>query len=164
MRFLEFPPKAPPGSPFCHCDILRRARGFGPSHCPVGYWAPPSDFGLLPVKGRGEKVVLELWEGGREGCQGILVQLYGWHSWVFLFPQGGLGLFVQLMPILILIIVSALSQMMVSSPPYSLSHRPLVPIPLKLTHVGRGWALQGCGGAGILPLLPGFLCLFCFIS
>uniref|UniRef100_A0ACB8F8V9 DnaJ (Hsp40), sub B, member 12 n=1 Tax=Sphaerodactylus townsendi TaxID=933632 RepID=A0ACB8F8V9_9SAUR len=38
--------------------------------------------------------------------------------------DGGLGLFVQLMPILILIIVSALSQMMVSSPPYSLSHRP----------------------------------------
>lgn len=37
--------------------------------------------------------------------------------------QGGLALFVQLMPILILIIVSALSQMMVSSPPYSLSHR-----------------------------------------
>ncbi|XP_053244520.1 dnaJ homolog subfamily B member 12 isoform X3 [Podarcis raffonei] len=40
--------------------------------------------------------------------------------------NGGLGLFVQLMPILILIIVSALSQMMVSSPPYSLSHRPSV--------------------------------------
>ncbi|XP_048362074.1 dnaJ homolog subfamily B member 12 isoform X2 [Sphaerodactylus townsendi] len=40
--------------------------------------------------------------------------------------DGGLGLFVQLMPILILIIVSALSQMMVSSPPYSLSHRPSV--------------------------------------
>ncbi|NWX91132.1 DJB12 protein, partial [Nothoprocta ornata] len=34
--------------------------------------------------------------------------------------DGGLGLFVQLMPILILIIVSALSQMMVSSPPYNL--------------------------------------------
>lgn len=33
-------------------------------------------------------------------------------------------LFVQLMPILILIVVSALSQMMVSSPPYSLSVRP----------------------------------------
>ncbi|MBN3312257.1 DJB12 protein, partial [Atractosteus spatula] len=40
--------------------------------------------------------------------------------------DGGLALFVQLMPILILIIVSALSQMMVSSPPYSLSHRPSV--------------------------------------
>nr|XP_033797819.1 dnaJ homolog subfamily B member 12 [Geotrypetes seraphini] len=40
--------------------------------------------------------------------------------------DGGLGLFVQLMPILILIIVSALSQMMVSSPPYSLSIRPSV--------------------------------------
>ncbi|XP_036402169.1 dnaJ homolog subfamily B member 12a isoform X1 [Megalops cyprinoides] len=38
--------------------------------------------------------------------------------------DGGLALFVQLMPILILIIVSALSQMMVSSPPYSLSIRP----------------------------------------
>ncbi|NXI56782.1 DJB12 protein, partial [Chloroceryle aenea] len=45
---------------------------------------------------------------------------------LFLFFQGGLGLFVQLMPILILIIVSALSQMMVSSPPYSLSQRPSV--------------------------------------
>ncbi|XP_043912147.1 dnaJ homolog subfamily B member 12 [Protopterus annectens] len=40
--------------------------------------------------------------------------------------EGGLGLFVQLMPILILIIVSALSQMMVSNPPYSLSQRPSV--------------------------------------
>ncbi|KAG9275359.1 hypothetical protein AMEX_G9865 [Astyanax mexicanus] len=38
--------------------------------------------------------------------------------------DGSLALFVQLMPILILIIVSALSQMMVSSPPYSLSLRP----------------------------------------
>ncbi|XP_075466897.1 dnaJ homolog subfamily B member 12 [Ascaphus truei] len=40
--------------------------------------------------------------------------------------EGSLGMFVQLMPILILIIVSALSQMMVSTPPYSLSHRPSV--------------------------------------
>ncbi|XP_068113807.1 dnaJ homolog subfamily B member 12 [Hyperolius riggenbachi] len=40
--------------------------------------------------------------------------------------DGSLGMFVQLMPILILIIVSALSQMMVSNPPYSLSHRPSV--------------------------------------
>ncbi|XP_040034151.2 dnaJ homolog subfamily B member 12a [Gasterosteus aculeatus] len=38
--------------------------------------------------------------------------------------EGGLALFVQLMPILILIIVSALSQMMVTQPPYSLSYRP----------------------------------------
>ncbi|XP_030626820.1 dnaJ homolog subfamily B member 12a [Chanos chanos] len=38
--------------------------------------------------------------------------------------DGGLALFVQLMPVLILLIVSALSQMMVSSPPYSLSLRP----------------------------------------
>uniref|UniRef100_UPI0037E99412 dnaJ homolog subfamily B member 12a n=1 Tax=Semicossyphus pulcher TaxID=241346 RepID=UPI0037E99412 len=38
--------------------------------------------------------------------------------------DGGLALFVQLMPILILIIVSALSQMMVTQPPYSLSFRP----------------------------------------
>ncbi|KAG8435149.1 hypothetical protein GDO86_013195 [Hymenochirus boettgeri] len=40
--------------------------------------------------------------------------------------DGSLGMFVQLMPILILIVVSALSQMMVSTPPYSLSHRPSV--------------------------------------
>lgn len=38
--------------------------------------------------------------------------------------DGGLALFVQLMPILILIIVSALSQLMVTQPPYSLSYRP----------------------------------------
>ncbi|OXB63843.1 hypothetical protein ASZ78_004138 [Callipepla squamata] len=54
--------------------------------------------------------------------------------------DGGLGLFVQLMPILILIIVSALSQMMVSSPPYSLSQRPLV---LCTLEHGIGWALGG---------------------
>uniref|UniRef100_A0A8C5Q7X9 DnaJ homolog subfamily B member 14 n=1 Tax=Leptobrachium leishanense TaxID=445787 RepID=A0A8C5Q7X9_9ANUR len=40
--------------------------------------------------------------------------------------EGSFGMFVQLMPILILIIVSALSQMMVSNPPYSLSQRPSV--------------------------------------
>ncbi|NP_001085946.1 DnaJ heat shock protein family (Hsp40) member B12 S homeolog [Xenopus laevis] len=40
--------------------------------------------------------------------------------------DGTLGMFVQLMPILILIFVSALSQLMVSTPPYSLSHRPSV--------------------------------------
>ncbi|MGH0150906.1 UNVERIFIED_CONTAM: hypothetical protein FKN15_050384 [Acipenser sinensis] len=39
---------------------------------------------------------------------------------------GGLALLVQLMPILILIIVSALSQLIVSSPTYSLSLRPSV--------------------------------------
>lgn len=38
--------------------------------------------------------------------------------------QGGFTLFVQVMPILILVIVSALSQIMVNSPPYSLSFRP----------------------------------------
>ncbi|TNN03466.1 hypothetical protein fugu_000495 [Takifugu bimaculatus] len=38
--------------------------------------------------------------------------------------DGGLALFVQVMPILILVIVSALSQIMVNSPPYSLSFRP----------------------------------------
>uniref|UniRef100_G3NCS1 DnaJ heat shock protein family (Hsp40) member B12b n=1 Tax=Gasterosteus aculeatus aculeatus TaxID=481459 RepID=G3NCS1_GASAC len=38
--------------------------------------------------------------------------------------QGGFALFVQVMPILILVIVSALSQIMVNSPPYSLSFRP----------------------------------------
>ncbi|KAK1166454.1 hypothetical protein AOXY_G13095 [Acipenser oxyrinchus oxyrinchus] len=40
--------------------------------------------------------------------------------------DGGLALLVQLMPILILIIVSALSQLIVSSPTYSLSLRPSV--------------------------------------
>uniref|UniRef100_A0A3B5KIJ4 DnaJ heat shock protein family (Hsp40) member B12a n=1 Tax=Takifugu rubripes TaxID=31033 RepID=A0A3B5KIJ4_TAKRU len=38
--------------------------------------------------------------------------------------DGGLALFFQLMPILILIIVSALSQLMVTQPPYSLSYHP----------------------------------------
>ncbi|XP_068593072.1 dnaJ homolog subfamily B member 12b [Cebidichthys violaceus] len=38
--------------------------------------------------------------------------------------DGGLALFVQVMPIIILVIVSALSQIMVNSPPYSLSYRP----------------------------------------
>lgn len=42
----------------------------------------------------------------------------------FLYKQGGLALFFQLMPILILIIVSALSQLMVTQPPYSLSYHP----------------------------------------
>ncbi|XP_041118474.1 dnaJ homolog subfamily B member 12-like [Polyodon spathula] len=40
--------------------------------------------------------------------------------------DGGLALFVQLIPILILIIVSALSQLIISSPAYSLSLRPSV--------------------------------------
>ncbi|XP_072493111.1 dnaJ homolog subfamily B member 12-like [Notamacropus eugenii] len=40
--------------------------------------------------------------------------------------DGGLGLSVLLMPILILITVSAFNQMMVSRPPYSLSQRPSV--------------------------------------
>lgn len=40
--------------------------------------------------------------------------------------DGGLALFVQLMPILILIIVSVLSQLIVSSPTYSLSLRPSI--------------------------------------
>uniref|UniRef100_A0A4W4G838 J domain-containing protein n=2 Tax=Electrophorus electricus TaxID=8005 RepID=A0A4W4G838_ELEEL len=39
---------------------------------------------------------------------------------------GGLTLFVQLMPLLILVIVSALSQMLVAEPPYSLTLRPSV--------------------------------------
>uniref|UniRef100_A0A3Q2Y679 DnaJ heat shock protein family (Hsp40) member B12b n=1 Tax=Hippocampus comes TaxID=109280 RepID=A0A3Q2Y679_HIPCM len=38
--------------------------------------------------------------------------------------DGGLALFVQVMPILILVIVSALSQIMVKGPTYSLSYRP----------------------------------------
>uniref|UniRef100_A0A3P9HCI9 DnaJ heat shock protein family (Hsp40) member B12b n=1 Tax=Oryzias latipes TaxID=8090 RepID=A0A3P9HCI9_ORYLA len=40
------------------------------------------------------------------------------------FLLGGLALFVQVMPILILVIVSALTQIMVSNPSYSLSFRP----------------------------------------
>ncbi|XP_046888878.1 dnaJ homolog subfamily B member 12b isoform X1 [Hypomesus transpacificus] len=40
--------------------------------------------------------------------------------------DGGFALFIQVMPILILVIVSALSQIMVSSPIYSLSFRPSV--------------------------------------
>ncbi|XP_030630425.1 dnaJ homolog subfamily B member 12b [Chanos chanos] len=38
--------------------------------------------------------------------------------------DGGLALFIQLMPILLLVLISALSQMMVTNPPYSLSYRP----------------------------------------
>ncbi|XP_028325365.1 dnaJ homolog subfamily B member 12a [Gouania willdenowi] len=38
--------------------------------------------------------------------------------------EGGRALFVQLMPLLVIIIVSALSQIMVTQPPYSLSYRP----------------------------------------
>ncbi|XP_074477118.1 dnaJ homolog subfamily B member 12b [Sebastes fasciatus] len=38
--------------------------------------------------------------------------------------DGGLALFMQVMPILILVIVSALSQIMVNNPAYSLSYRP----------------------------------------
>ncbi|XP_062383124.1 dnaJ homolog subfamily B member 12b [Sardina pilchardus] len=38
--------------------------------------------------------------------------------------DGGLAFFVQIMPVLILVIVSALSQLMVANPPYSLSFRP----------------------------------------
>ncbi|XP_068439283.1 dnaJ homolog subfamily B member 12b [Clinocottus analis] len=38
--------------------------------------------------------------------------------------EGGFALFVQVMPILILVIVSALSQIMVNNPAYSLSYRP----------------------------------------
>lgn len=84
----------------------------------------------------------------REGCHGLFVVAASCHPGSFVpgklvviaadaalpprssrvttgsFLQGGLGVFVQLMPILILILVSALSQLMVSSPPYSLSPRP----------------------------------------
>ncbi|XP_032824907.1 dnaJ homolog subfamily B member 12-like isoform X1 [Petromyzon marinus] len=38
--------------------------------------------------------------------------------------QGGFTMFVQLLPIFILVIVSIISQLMVSNPPYSLSYRP----------------------------------------
>uniref|UniRef100_A0A4W5Q7B1 DnaJ heat shock protein family (Hsp40) member B12b n=1 Tax=Hucho hucho TaxID=62062 RepID=A0A4W5Q7B1_9TELE len=40
--------------------------------------------------------------------------------------EGGFALFVQLLPIVILVVVSALSQMMVSTAPYSLSFRPSI--------------------------------------
>lgn len=40
------------------------------------------------------------------------------------FLQGGFSMFIQLMPIVVLILVSILSQMMVSPPPYSLYSRP----------------------------------------
>lgn len=55
-----------------------------------------------------------------------------WLLFVGFSRQGSLALFVQLMPILILIIVSALSQLMVTQPPYSLSYRPWVLCPLCL--------------------------------
>lgn len=62
---------------------------------------------------------------GREGREGITgAIMLGSSDCQLSFLQGGLGVFVQLMPILILILVSALSQLMVSSPPYSLSLRP----------------------------------------
>lgn len=62
---------------------------------------------------------------GREGRKGITgAVMPGSSDRQPSFLQGGLGVFVQLMPILILILVSALSQLMVSSPPYSLSPRP----------------------------------------
>lgn len=40
--------------------------------------------------------------------------------------QGGFSMFIQLMPIVVLILVSILSQLMVSTPPYSLYSRPYV--------------------------------------
>lgn len=61
-------------------------------------------------------------KGGKEGITGAV--MLGSSDRQPFFLQGGLGVFVQLMPILILILVSALSQLMVSSPPYSLSPRP----------------------------------------
>lgn len=63
-------------------------------------------------------------------CSGFLQflhQLMWFHPFFFFCSkQGGLALFFQLMPILILIIVSALSQLMVTQPPYSLSYHPWV--------------------------------------
>lgn len=54
----------------------------------------------------------------------FLHQLMWFHLFFSRSNQGGLALFFQLMPILILIIVSALSQLMVTQPPYSLSYHP----------------------------------------
>uniref|UniRef100_A0A8B9KJC3 DUF1977 domain-containing protein n=1 Tax=Astyanax mexicanus TaxID=7994 RepID=A0A8B9KJC3_ASTMX len=43
---------------------------------------------------------------------------------VWLNHGGGFSMFIQLMPIVVLILVSVLSQLMVSTPPYSLYSRP----------------------------------------
>uniref|UniRef100_A0A6Q2X7B2 DnaJ homolog subfamily B member 14 n=1 Tax=Esox lucius TaxID=8010 RepID=A0A6Q2X7B2_ESOLU len=43
---------------------------------------------------------------------------------LFVVVQGGFSMFIQLMPIVVLILVSILSQLMVSTPPYSLYSRP----------------------------------------
>lgn len=48
------------------------------------------------------------------------------HSLYCVCLQGGFSMFIQLMPIVVLILVSILSQMMVSPPPYSLYSRPYV--------------------------------------
>lgn len=48
----------------------------------------------------------------------------GGQDLVLCFLQGGFSMFIQLMPIVVLIVVSILSQMMVTPPPYSLYSRP----------------------------------------
>lgn len=50
------------------------------------------------------------------------------------YHQGGFSMFIQLMPIVVLILVSILSQMMVSPPPYSLYSRPYVYIWFNIMH------------------------------
>ena len=54
---------------------------------------------------------------------GVLLKVY---SLCCVCLQGGFSMFIQLMPIVVLILVSILSQMMVSPPPYSLYSRPYV--------------------------------------
>lgn len=153
-------------------DLRSHAALPGEELCTAGF--PPVILGCLlsqmSAKSRRIKVVLGL--GGRESNAMGSLHTSVWVALhcVFLFLQGGLGLFVQLMPILILIIVSALSQMMVSSPPYSLSQRPLVPVTLKLIQLGRRLVSGGHGGVrgqgSRLSVFPvwGFFFLLYFIT
>ena len=106
---------------------------FNPSCCFVFIWGNWQVEGFLYLGAHGRD-----WERGIEAClhrlpppgpySGACCQRFAppGSAWVTIGSslQGGLGVFVQLMPILILILVSALSQLMVSSPPYSLSLRP----------------------------------------
>nr|XP_029513381.1 dnaJ homolog subfamily B member 14-like [Oncorhynchus nerka] len=52
--------------------------------------------------------------------------------------EGGFSMFIQLIPIVVLILVSILSQLMVSTPPYSLYSRPYV-------YIHTRWGRAQCG-------------------
>lgn len=56
----------------------------------------------------------------------IIGVCWKWRTHCTVCLQGGFSMFIQLMPIVVLILVSILSQMMVSPPPYSLYSRPYV--------------------------------------